>query len=127
VYLILQLPLDPAFPPRQMIRRVVLNPGFRLDIRPAERAVIVRNIAPFVSRLIQIAQDTGATVIDPMNALCDMKTCPPVTPGGEPIYHDSWHLRQAYIRDHVNYLDATVLDTGIDPGSRTTIAGAANH
>jgi hypothetical protein len=119
VYLVLQLPLDPAFPPRQMIRRTVLSPGFRLDVRPAARATIARSLDPFVSRLVQIAQDTGANVIDPMNSLCNTETCPPVTPNGEPIYHDSWHLRQAYIREHVDYLDRTVLDTGYNPGSGT--------
>ncbi len=119
VYLVLQLPLDPAFPPRQMIRRTVFSPGFRLDVRPAERATIARNIDPFVSRLVQIARDTGATVIDPMDSLCDIKTCAAVTPSGEPIYHDSWHLRQAYIRESVSYLDETVLDTGTSNSAST--------
>lgn len=119
VYIVLQLPLDASFPPRQMIRRTVVSPGFRLDVRPAERAAIARSIDPFVSRLSRIAQDTGAKVIDPMDSLCDSKICPPVTPGGEPIYHDSWHLRTAYIREQVNYLDATVLDAGLNPSSAT--------
>jgi peptidoglycan/LPS O-acetylase OafA/YrhL len=122
VYIVLQLPINASFAPRQMIRRTILSPGFRLDIRPVERAAIMRSIDPFVSRLVRIAHDTGASVVDPMDSLCNAKTCPAVTPGGEPIYHDSWHLREAYIRDHVDYLDATVLD---QPGSffRDKIAG----
>src|SRR5262249_8898001 len=38
VYLVLELPLDPGFAPRQMIRRTILTPGFRIDARPAARA-----------------------------------------------------------------------------------------
>jgi peptidoglycan/LPS O-acetylase OafA/YrhL len=119
VYLVLQLPLDSDFPPMQMIRRSVFSSGFHLDVRPADRASIVRTINPFASRLLQIAQDTGAKVIDPMDSLCDRNSCPSVTPGGEPIYHDSWHLRRDYIRDQVSYLDATVLDPGGNSSSRT--------
>jgi peptidoglycan/LPS O-acetylase OafA/YrhL len=109
VYIVLQLPVDGGFPPRQMIRRTVFGSGFRVDSRPAERTSIARAIGPFVSRLIQIANDTGAQVIDPMNSLCNEKDCSPVTPGGDPIYHDSWHLRASYIQAHVNYMDQTVL------------------
>ena len=119
VYVMLQLPLDGGFPPRQMIRRTVFSPGFRLDIHPVERATIVRATGPFVSRLVQIAQDTGASVIDPMDSLCNTQNSPPVTPGGEPMYHDSWHLRQTYIEEHVSYLDAIVLDTAAGSASGT--------
>ncbi len=110
VYIVLQLPVDGGFPPRQMIRRTVFGSGFRVDSRPAERASIERAIGPFASKLVQIANDTGAQVIDPMNSLCNEKDCSPVTPGGDPIYHDSWHLRAAYIREHIDYLDTTILD-----------------
>jgi hypothetical protein len=77
----------------------------------------VRAVGPFASKLIQIANDTGAQVIDPMNSLCNEKDCSPVTPGGDPIYHDSWHLRSAYIRDHIDYLDATILDPSEKSGA----------
>jgi peptidoglycan/LPS O-acetylase OafA/YrhL len=117
VYLVLQLPVDAGFAPRQMIRRTVLSSGFRLDVRPAARVALTRNFDPFLSRLLQIAQDTGASVIDPMDSVCDRQACPPVTPGGEPMYHDSWHLRKAYIQEHVDYLDATVLDADTSTGS----------
>jgi len=109
VYIVLQLPVDGGFPPRQMIRRTVFGPGFRVDSRPAERATINRAIGPFITKLVQIANDTNAKAIDPMNSLCNEKDCSPVTAGGNPIYHDSWHLRASYIQAHVNYMDQTVL------------------
>lgn len=127
VYLVLQLPVDSTFAPLQMIRRTVLSPGFRVEVHPAGRAAIIRNIDPFLSRLLQIARDTGASVIDPMDSLCNMEACSPVTPGGEPIYFDSWHLRTAYIREHVDYMDTTVLDSAAGNGNRTTIADAAQR
>ncbi|HEY7406574.1 MAG TPA: acyltransferase family protein [Candidatus Angelobacter sp.] len=119
VYVVLQLPVDGGFPPRQMIRRTVFGSGFRVDSRPAERASIARAVGPFASRLIQIANDTGAQVIDPLNALCNERDCSPVTPGGDPIYHDSWHLRSAYIRDHIDYMDATILDASDKPAAKS--------
>jgi peptidoglycan/LPS O-acetylase OafA/YrhL len=108
VFILFELPVDPGFSPLRMIRRTGLT--FRIDARPASRAAIVQTFHPFATTLARIAQDTGAKIIDPMDALCDQTTCPSLTPEGEPIYHDSWHLRKAYIQEHANYLDATVLD-----------------
>lgn len=45
-----------------------------------------------------------------MLALCDGATCPAVTADGEPMYRDFAHLRPSYVRDHVRFLDETVLD-----------------
>lgn len=108
VYLVLQPPIDPGYPPRKMIRRSLSPPGFVLDVRPPKRAVLEQAYAPFVSLLEAAAKRTGATTIDPMQSLCDKSLCQPVSPDGEPIYRDPFHLRAAYIRDHVHYLDATV-------------------
>lgn len=127
VYLLLQLPVDPGFAPMQMVERTVLSPGFRINARPAARAVLERTFDPFVSKLLGIAHDTGANVIDPMNYVCDSTRCSPLTPTGEPMYHDTWHLRAGYIRDHIQYMDITVLDGGPDPNSAPQITRAANR
>lgn len=110
VYILLSLPVDPGFPPRQMIRRT-LTSGFQLDIRSPSRAQVARAVDPFVPLLIQIAEETGAKVIDPMDSLCDSSTCPAVSASGEPIYRDSWHLRASYIEENVTFLDSLLLET----------------
>lgn len=127
VYILLQLPVDPGFAPLQMVQRTVLTPGFRIDARPAARAELERTFNPFVSSLMRIGRDNGASVIDPMNYVCDSKACSPLTPRGEPMYHDSWHLREAYIRDHVGYIDATVLDADSGPNSASQNTQAADR
>ena len=110
VHIVLQTPLDPGFDPRQMIRRNVDSPGFRIVPADADRAVLTRTFEPFVSRLREIARVTGAGVIDPMEALCNERTCSSVTAAGDPVYRDSFHLRKGYVQDHVHYLDAMVID-----------------
>ena len=118
VYILLSAPLDPGFAPLQMVRRTVLAPGFQLDIRSPARDDIAKNFDPFVSRLRQIARETGATVIDQMNALCDAHVCSAVTPGGEAIYRDQFHLRKAFVRENVHFLDETVLDVAVVAADR---------
>jgi peptidoglycan/LPS O-acetylase OafA/YrhL len=112
VYIILQAPLDPGYAPLQMVRRNLLAPGFELDVRTPSRDRIEQAFEPFTSRLRQIAADTGALVIDPMNELCDAKSCPAVTANGEPMYRDMFHLRIGYVREQVRFLDETVLSAG---------------
>jgi peptidoglycan/LPS O-acetylase OafA/YrhL len=111
VYLVLQLPVDPGYPPRKMIRRSLSPPGFFLDVKPPQRAMIEQAYAPFLAPLEAAAKRAGAIVIDPMQSLCDTGVCQAVSADGKPIYRDEFHLRSSYIRDHVRYLDAAVLDT----------------
>lgn len=109
VYLVLQPPVDPGYPPRKMIRRSLSPPGFVIDVRPPSRATIEQAYAPFVNRLEAAAKQAGATTIDPMQSLCDKHVCPAVTVDGKPVFRDPFHLRSSYIRDHVHYLDIAVL------------------
>jgi peptidoglycan/LPS O-acetylase OafA/YrhL len=53
----------------------------------------------------EIASKAGATVIDPMDFLCDQSTCPAMTEAEEPIYRDSDHLRATFVQHHATYID----------------------
>jgi peptidoglycan/LPS O-acetylase OafA/YrhL len=110
VYIVLNIPNSHSFEPRQMIRRSFLSPGFTIKIHSPTRTEVERIIGPISSRVRQIAQDSGAHVIDPMDYLCDEMACPSVGPNGELIYFDSLHLLPSYARDNVLFLDETVLD-----------------
>jgi hypothetical protein len=123
VYIVLQLPVDSGFAPMQMVRRTFLSPGFRIDARPATRAALAQTFNPFLSGLVQISKDTGANIIDPMNHVCDAQSCSPLTATLEPMYHDSWHLRTGYIREHADFIDGTVLDTNFDKQNISAITG----
>ncbi len=55
------------------------------------------------------AEASGAMVIDPLPFLCRDGICISTDEFG-PIRYDDLHLRAAFVRDHVTYLDATVSD-----------------
>ena len=59
--------------------------------------------------LTNIAHDTGATLIDPTNWLCDQRRCPALDVNGVPRYHDGFHLRASFVRNQVEYLDSAIL------------------
>jgi hypothetical protein len=64
----------------------------------------VEFVAPIMDRLRQIARETGAEVIDPVEHLCGEEKCL-ATLNGLPIYMDGNHLRSSYVREHANFLD----------------------
>ena len=110
VEIILQTPVGATLDPRRMIRRTVLSPGFTIKKRPLTREALDAAIGPVDEKLRSVARETGAHVIDPVEELCDARMCPIVSPEGEPMYHDVAHLLPSYVRDHVRYLDSTLLD-----------------
>jgi peptidoglycan/LPS O-acetylase OafA/YrhL len=112
VYLVLNMPVGISLDPREMIRRTLLPPAFRIDIHSPARAAIDAALGPIDARLERLARETGATVIDPVPSLCNATSCPAITPDGEPMYHDANHLRPSYVRDSVHFLDETILDGG---------------
>ena len=114
VYIILQIPIGVSLDPRQLIRRSVLPPGFTVAAPPLIQERIVKLVEPIDTKLRQVAADAGATVIDPVEFLCDGNICPIVSSDGEPMYFDANHLRPSYVRRHVSYLDKTILDPGLD-------------
>jgi peptidoglycan/LPS O-acetylase OafA/YrhL len=109
VFLLLQPPMGPAFDPRNMIT------GSRLaSIRPLPKIEPVRldrfladNAAPH-DRLVRIAQETGAELIDPTRFLCTDNLCPVLGPDGAPVYTDSMHMRPGFSRAAAGYLGRTL-------------------
>ena len=71
-----------------------------------------RLIGPLATALRRVARESGAIVIDPVASLCDAALCPATAANGEPMYHDFAHLRPSYVRDHVTFLDRTLLESG---------------
>jgi peptidoglycan/LPS O-acetylase OafA/YrhL len=124
VYIVLDIPIGLGFDPHQMIVRTLTPPGLRVVVSLPERAAISQLVTPIGSRLRQLAQATGASVIDPLESLCDASTCPAVTPGGEPMYHDWWRLRPSFVRDNVRFLDGTIVDStarAVEPRAQVAI------
>jgi hypothetical protein len=127
VYVVLNIPNGADLDPRRMIRRTVWSPGFTTDIHPPKRSDMIKIVGPIAIRLREIAQSTGAVVIDPMEFLCNATVCPVVSASGEPMYKDGGHLRPSYVRENVRYLDETVLDLDIKTAAQKNDAQVSKH
>jgi hypothetical protein len=57
------------------------------------------------AQLRRIGERTGATLIDPVDYLCDDTKCRTMTAEGMPMYKDADHLRAGYVRDSVGWID----------------------
>ena len=110
VYLILQTPIGTRFDPRRIVRRTVFPPGF--EITESFRLTSeMRSVAePIDRKLRSLAESVHATVIDPIEFLCDSTKCPAISNNGELMYLDHNHLSPPYTRLHVHYLDSILLD-----------------
>jgi len=110
VYLVLNAPAGPTLDPRYSSQGARLSSS--LDFKLPDSLALNQytiEYGPTRDALVAIALRAGATVIDPLDFLCKGNICPSVTADGKPIYKDSTHIRADYSRNHVAYLDATVL------------------
>jgi hypothetical protein len=105
VFIILQIPFGDDVEPRNMVQRELLGMGFRMHVAELSRAQMDSAVAWIDARLRALAQRAGAAVIDPLEFLCDHARCATLDADGDPMYRDEMHLRPAYVREHVSYLD----------------------
>ena len=121
VYIVLIGPVDEKLDPLSRIRRTVLSPGFQaIDVPSPTKQEILGKYGGIQVTLKQIASDTGAIIIDPMNTLCDHTTCPAVTAHGEPMYVDSGHQRPSYVRENARFVDETLFPLPLKTSSDYT-------
>lgn len=93
---------------RSLSGEVVLQP---LEVA---RSTVDAGWSPIRQRLVATARAAGAHVIDPMDSLCDSRTCPGRTADGRAIYKDAGHLPASYVREHAAFIDQTL---GMTTGS----------
>lgn len=107
VYLLLDNPLSQQFDPESFLK------GSRFG------AISVSDSVNYVQddkeqlalreRLIKIAGESNAEVIDPSNYLCSEGKCKRTAPDGTPIYRDSNHLRAGFVRKEAGFIDPSAL------------------
>ena len=73
-----------------------------------ERSDVDKSLKPIASRLMDIARSSGATAVDPSEYICGETYCPTLADDRMPVYTDESHLRPAFVRDHMTFLDAIV-------------------
>ncbi len=109
VFLILPPPMGPEFDPRNMYT------GSRFgDIRPLAKienldlGKFLQSNANPRGRLIKIANEAGAIIIEPSDFLCKQNVCPVLDQDGRPVYTDGIHMRPEYSRRAAVYLEQTI-------------------
>jgi hypothetical protein len=100
---------DPIFPPAirlwlRVQQDLPLVSGPRVDAASFESYV-----APIMNRLRAIADQTGATVVDPRYSLCEAMICSSTDADGLPRYLDSNHLAAFSARGKAAFIDEMLL------------------
>ncbi|MGH8030047.1 MAG: acyltransferase family protein [Arenimonas sp.] len=106
VVLVLNLPVDPRLSPGHLVQRSWRGFSVRSDAVP--RAEVLANQGPALARLRAAGEAAGAIVVDPMDTLCDARTCAPLTSEGRPKFVDDSHLTVDFAREHATYLDVAI-------------------
>src|SRR5205085_398388 len=107
VYLILPMPAGEVFEPQSMFRRA----PFAIDIKTSNgfaKDKLLEETNSVRTRLMKIAQETGAIAIDPFASLCPSNVCPAIDSSGEAMYRDKNHLSPFFVRKSIDYLDPTL-------------------
>jgi peptidoglycan/LPS O-acetylase OafA/YrhL len=110
VYLILNIPNGEELAPTNMFAgsrlgeitaKPVASISFDFD-RFAQRYATINGI------LATVAEQSGATLIDPIPYLCPQSRCPVFDQDGRPLYLDAAHLTRRYAEAAATYIDATL-------------------
>jgi peptidoglycan/LPS O-acetylase OafA/YrhL len=110
VYLILNIPNGAELAPKNMfagsrLHEITAKPvaGISFDFGGFEQRYAAIN-----EILAAIAEQSGATLIDPIPYLCPQAHCPVFDADGRPLYLDSAHLTRSYAIGAASYIDATL-------------------
>jgi peptidoglycan/LPS O-acetylase OafA/YrhL len=110
VYLILNIPTGAELAPKNMftgsrLHEITAKPvaGISFDFGGFEQ-----RYAEINKILAAIAEQSGATLIDPIPYLCPQAHCPVFDADGRPLYLDSSHMTRSYAIRAATYIDATL-------------------
>ena len=109
VTLVLCVPYGLQLSPQEYLRRSFSKSSLRL-IRPlsVEKFLAENDYSSMRDQLKKAADNTGSTLVDPMDALCHEGWCDYVDEEGIPIRYDHAHLRPGFVSKQINYLDFTL-------------------
>lgn len=108
VFIVLNIPIGPAFDPANMTQRHLSRLG-NPDVINVKKKILFTDADAISMRLKSIAKKYSATILDPQDNLCVKKLCDRVTQEGNPIYKDEAHLRPFYVRSYITFLDQVML------------------
>jgi peptidoglycan/LPS O-acetylase OafA/YrhL len=103
VFILSSNPASTTFDPREGFHRF-RGPDVA-GLKAIDKVAFNRFIAPIEGKLTQITTRTGATLIRPVDYLCDGSVCPAVDAQGAPLYRDEDHLRPATVIERATFID----------------------
>jgi peptidoglycan/LPS O-acetylase OafA/YrhL len=114
VSVILGVPTHRQFDPSNMLSRDFLGVRAVPDATSPVSANDLRAALTETNRrLIDVAQRTGAHILDPYFDVCGTgPDCSPFFGEKEPKYSDGMHLRPGFVREHVTFLDHLIRPRG---------------
>ena len=103
VVLVLDNPTSPDF--------VQTGAAIRLSASPTHFASnLVVEVDPaqleLRQKMIGVARQSGATIIDPFGAVCGLNKCRATSETGQPLYKDSGHFNPDWAINHADFIDA---------------------
>lgn len=109
VYLVLPVPKGPPMDPRAMVDPASRLSGVPRPVPPLKVADFRAEYAAATQALYQVAEHSGAHILDPVPDVCDAEVCPNIVADGRPVSKDAGHLRPFYVRERIRIFDALFL------------------
>jgi len=109
VVIVLSSPYGKQFDPREMAKRDGLDFHVVLH-RTVPRSEVESKSAGVDDLMIRVARRAGASVLDPVDTICNASTCPVLDPKGQPLLKDDSHLRSSFVASHFDAFDRFVLN-----------------
>jgi peptidoglycan/LPS O-acetylase OafA/YrhL len=108
VYLLLDNPIGKVFDPSNYLHGNRLS-GFSVSPMKKETHLPDQQLE-LRAALLEIANQAGVKVIDPVDSLCRSGVCMSLDANNAPIYKDNNHLRARYVRDQATFIDHALLE-----------------
>jgi peptidoglycan/LPS O-acetylase OafA/YrhL len=109
VFIVLNIPTGNELDPKYIAQRRLKHFPNVFQVRDGgiDSASLAIKYGAIQSDLARIASEAGATVIKPIDYLCNER-CDSLDASGSPIYKDGAHLRPTFVRTHATFIDKTV-------------------
>lgn len=104
IFIVLNIPIGDEFDPISMVARSLSVNPFSYIQNDFIRSPFDAQMKPINQEFYNLAKDLNATVIDPMNSLCDQNICK-TTWNSKPIYKDFCHMKASYVTNYASFID----------------------
>lgn len=110
IYLVWTNPIDRNLDYANMFRRQLFPPRMIFDPQPADCASTRKGWGEKARTVVkELAEEFGATLVDPADVLCREGKLWPLDATGSPIFLDHAHFRASYAKSNITYLDNAFL------------------